>query len=90
MRSILSIALLLLGFGLLSCRLEGTNANPALSASEINWVRTVDGWEHSHDWSPSLAAPPALHPLVLAVGQTLFSLLGLVAFAGSADIRLRR
>jgi hypothetical protein len=85
MRSILSIAILLLLAGLLSCRIEGRSAEKANLTHHSNWVRTVDGWERPKNWSPSLAEPPALHPLVVAAGQTLFSLFALVAAAKWPD-----
>ena len=85
MRLIFGIVLLLLGVGLLSCRLEGLSADLPTPAGEITWVRTVDGWERPLNWLPSRCEPPALHPLVLAAGQALFSVLALAAAAGSRD-----
>ncbi len=79
MRSICGILVLLLGVGLMSCRIEGRSADATAPESEVEWVRTVDGWEQPHHWASSLAEPPALHPLVVAVGQTLVSLFALVA-----------
>ena len=87
MRSILGIVLLLLGVGLLSCRIEGRSADATMPPPQSDWVRTVDGWERPHHWSPSIAEPPALHPLVVAAGQTLFSLLALAAVGGPIDRR---
>jgi hypothetical protein len=49
-------------------------------ASESRWVRTVDGWERPDSWYLEAVRPPKLHPLVVAAGQGLVSLLGLVAF----------
>lgn len=79
MRSILGIVLLLLGIGLVSCRIEGhaPDTHPLMPA--IDWVRTTDGWERPSNWSPSLAAPPAVHPLVIGTGQLLISMLALAA-----------
>ena len=78
MRLIVGITLLLLGVGSLSCRVEGTtNSKPQTPAP---WVRTVDGWERPNLWYTSPAKPPQLHPLVVAAGQSLASLLALAAF----------
>ena len=85
MRLIIGIVLLLLAVGSLSCRLEGLSADSATPAGEASWVRTVDGWEQPHNWLPSLAGPPAIHPLVLAASQALFSVFALAASAGPSD-----
>jgi hypothetical protein len=83
MRSILAITFLLLGMGLVSCNIEGRSADLAHATQSADWVRTVDGWEHPGNWSPSFHSPPAIHPLVIAAGQTLVSLLAL-AIASTA------
>ena len=85
MRSILGILLLLLGVGLLSCRIEGRSADLVNAANASDWVRTVDGWERPHNWSPSLVEPPVMHPLVVAAGQLLVSLFALAAASGPAN-----
>ncbi len=84
MRSILGIAMLLLLAGLVSCRIEGRSADTHPSAANADWVRTVDGWERPNDWQPSLAGPPAVHPLVVATGQMLLAVFALVAAGGPA------
>lgn len=81
MRSILGIVLLLAGAGLVTCRIEGRDAQVISSDLSDNWVRTADGWERSSNWTPSLAEPPAVHPLVIAAGQLLVSMLALAAAA---------
>lgn len=81
MRSILGIVLLLVGVGLVSCRIDGHAARALVPETPDNWVRTTDGWERASNWTPSLAAPPAVHPLVIAAGQLLLSLLALAAAA---------
>jgi hypothetical protein len=48
----------------------------------LTWVRTVDGWERPDSWQLEPIGRRALHPLVVAAGQGLVSLLALVAFAG--------
>jgi hypothetical protein len=81
MRAILAIAFLLFGVGLVSCRIEGRAPGNAPAIAIGDWVRTVDGWERSHDWAPSLAAPPAVHPLVIAATQLLISVFALTAWS---------
>ena len=88
MRSILFIVLLVVGAGLVSYRIDGSAARTAANESADNWVRTTDGWERASNWTPSLAAPPAVHPVVIAAGQLLFSLLALaVALPPDATLR---
>jgi hypothetical protein len=53
------------------------NAKPQAA---VRWVRTVDGWERPDSWNSHAPTLPALHPLVVAAGQGLFSLLGLTLF----------
>jgi hypothetical protein len=85
MRSILGILLLLFGVGLVSCRIEGRSTDLVIVANASDWVRTVDGWERPHNWSPSLAEPPVMHPLVVAAGQLLVSLFALAAATSQAN-----
>lgn len=86
MRLIVGIACLLLGLGTLSCQMgpavprttiATTRAGDATPAT--GWVRTVDGWERVNSWYVGEVRPPQLHPLVVAAGQALVSLLGLAA-----------
>jgi hypothetical protein len=81
MRAIVGILCLLLGVGMLSCRYEGLSAKPqAAGRTQVRgWVRTVDGWERAGSWQVDEVGPPGLHPLVVAAGQGLVSLLGLAA-----------
>ena len=71
----------MMGAGMLSCRVDGPLAtSPAgRSGHSPGWVRTVDGWERVDTWHLHSAGPPPLHPLVVAAGQGLVSLLGLAA-----------
>ena len=85
MRTILGILLLLIGFGLVACRIEGQTSSPPLTLTEVDWVRTVDGWERPQQWTPSLAGPPAIHPMLLAAAQVLVSVFALVAATGPAS-----
>ncbi len=87
MRMILGITLLLLGVGLMSCRIEGRSTEATSRAEESDWVRTADGWERAHDWRPSLVAPPAVHPLVVAAAQVLVSMLALVIASVESPVR---
>jgi hypothetical protein len=77
MRLILGIACLLLGLGMLSCGVG--DAKPQAANPAGGWVRTVDGWERAGGWQVGDVRPPRLHPLVVAAGQGLVSLLGLAA-----------
>lgn len=49
----------------------------------VEWVRTADGWERAAsiymNGVPAEVRRPQLHPLVVAAGQGLFSVLALVA-----------
>ncbi len=78
-RLILGITLLLLGVGTLSCRVEGTARNNSDTTAAWQWVRTVDGWERPEMWYDAPQYVPRLNPLVVALGQGLVSVLGLVA-----------
>jgi hypothetical protein len=84
LRAILGISLLLLGVAMLSCRVESSgeseSAKPQAAAAGVRWVRTVDGWERPDVWHLEAAGRPGLHPLVVAAGQGLLSVLGLVVF----------
>jgi hypothetical protein len=80
-RLILGITLMLLGLGMLLSQVEGTaNSSPVSSASARQWVRTANGWEKSTAWSGVTTPAPRLHPLVVAAGQGLVSVLGLAVF----------
>jgi hypothetical protein len=76
-RLILGISLLLLGVGTLSCRVDQTVGQRA--AAPAKWVRTVDGWERTDMWQQTDIYVARLHPLLVAAGQGLVSVLGLVA-----------
>ena len=89
MRSILGILLLLLGIGLASCRIESGSAELPQPPHTADWVRTSDGWERAGNWAPSLAPPPAVHPLVIAAGQLFVSMLALAAAQPASDSRGR-
>ena len=81
MRAILGISCLLLGVALLLCQGEGAGVTEDMwPRAAISWVRTTDGWERPDRWSSSSVWRPALHPLVVAAGQGLLSVFGLVLF----------
>jgi hypothetical protein len=81
MRWISLIALVLLATGLAACWFGGATPSAASPDAPLKWVRTASGWERPSDWStPGGLYEPALHPLVLASGQLLVSVLALVAF----------
>ena len=78
-RLILGISLLLLGSGLLLCRVEETSGNGVVVPAAARWVRTIDGWERPGMWRETTDFVPRLHPLVVAAGQGLLSVFGLLA-----------
>jgi hypothetical protein len=93
-RLILGISLLLVGIGMWSCQIDGSALVESTSTpTQAQWVRTANGWERA-TWLPSLhitaktpepESSPQLHPLVLAAGQLLVSLLALTACGGSSQ-----
>ena len=90
MRTIVGISLLILGLGLLLGRVEGVGLEVPSEVRELEWVRTARGWERTAGWSNRPVVAPQLHPLVLAAGQGLASLLALVAFATAKPVDVRR
>ena len=90
MRQIVGIALLVFGVGMLLCQWEGLAARRVAAAEEARWVRTADGWERSGSWhARGVVPPPRLHPLVVAAGQGLVSVLALLAFAKDGGFRMQ-
>lgn len=81
MRLIVGIMLLLVGAGTLSCRLDGLAVDLPTKGYEVEWVRTVHGWERTDAWFTPEVSPLRLHPLVVATGQALLSVLALAAYA---------
>lgn len=75
-RLIVGITLMLVGVGMLSCRVE--NNLPVVTKGQ--WVRTADGWERTEPWYQPALSEPRLHPLVVAAGEGLLSTLALIAF----------
>ena len=84
MRFIAGILLLILGIGSISCRWEAASGKPPAAAPPIPWVRTVSGWERFDPHQITVAAPPTLHPLVVASGEALASILGLALFSSAS------
>jgi hypothetical protein len=80
-RLIVGIVLLLAGVGTLSCRLDGLAVDLPNRTYEMQWVRTVNGWERTDAWFSAEVSPLRLHPLVVATGQVLLSVLALAAYA---------
>lgn len=80
MRLIIGIALLLLGLGTLSCRLDSAIDSSERTRPTFLWVRTADGWEWPGSWLVTPVKAPRLHPFVVAAGQGLASVLALAAF----------
>jgi hypothetical protein len=71
---------MLLGLGIWLCRSDLLAADMPLP-QPASWVRTVDGWERAGAWNDVPSSPPSLHPLVVAAGQALLSLLALAIWA---------
>ena len=84
MRAILGILLLVCGVALTAYRIEGQASEAEVAVVHFEWVRTVDGWERPTRWTLSRVEPPAVHPIVVAAGQVLVSMLALVAATGPA------
>jgi hypothetical protein len=80
LRLILGITLLLLGFGSLSCQVKNSVGQGPIVTPAAQWVRTIDGWERKDLWHAPELHVPRLHPLVVAAGQGLVSVMGLVTF----------
>ena len=85
MRLIVGISLILLGIGSLSCRMEGTPNKAPRPTDALEWVRTADGWQRPGALFSAPAHRPQLHPIVVAAGQGLASILALVAFSRDED-----
>jgi hypothetical protein len=60
--------------------MEGTQESALPRSTTPAWVRTVDGWERPSAWLATAPNVPRLHPVVVAAGQGLASVLALVAF----------
>lgn len=81
-RLVIGIVLLLTGVGMWSCQVDTSTGDTQAAARAAPWVRTVDGWERAGSWlAEAPSSPPRLHPLVVASGQLLLSLLALAAFS---------
>jgi hypothetical protein len=78
-RLIIGISLLLLGAGCLSCRLDGLAIDPPTALPDVDWVRTVHGWEQRNTWSLNEVSAVGLHPLVVATSQVMLSVLALAS-----------
>lgn len=81
MKQIVGISLLLVGLGIWSCNVEGSASQDRGGPPAFSWVRTADGWERAGEWRIEEPTLPRLHPVVVAAGQGLFSVLALVAFS---------
>jgi hypothetical protein len=89
LRLILGITLLLLGIGSLSCHLQDSIGREPVVTPVGQWVRTVDGWERTDRWHASDLPVPRLHPLVVAAGQGLVSVMALVVCARDGQVARR-
>jgi hypothetical protein len=89
MRLITGIVLLILSVGLLSCRWEAASSQATSAAVSTSWIRTATGWEKSGTWTTAATLRPALHPLVVASGEMLASILGMAAFSAGPNLDRR-
>jgi hypothetical protein len=89
LRLILGITLLLLGLGSLSCRVGNSAGQGPVVTTPAQWVRTVDGWERAELWHAPELHVPRLHPLVVAAGQGLVSVMALLVCAGHGPVGRR-
>jgi hypothetical protein len=89
MRLIAGILLLILGIGSISCRWQGASGNLSGTSPSIPWVRTASGWERLDPNEATFAGPPTLHPLVVASGEALASILGLALFSAGPLLPVR-
>ena len=84
-RLIIGILLFVLGLGLgfwSGRQVVGLgDGRQAVGLDEGTWVRTAHGWERPQTWNAEAAKEPRLHPMVVAAGQGLASLLALLAWA---------
>jgi hypothetical protein len=77
--------LLLVGLGILSCQVRDSVGDGPAVLPATQWVRTVDGWERPALWNAPGPHSPRLHPLVVAAGQGLVSVMALVACRRNAS-----
>lgn len=71
---------------MLSCQVESARDSTDMAQPKVVvWVRTVDGWERPDSWNLEPVRRPALHPLVVAAGQGLLSVLALALFDRKDD-----
>ncbi len=80
-RAIFGISCLLFGAALFACQVENSGElEGSKPRAAVKWVRTADGWERPDRWNLESVRRPTLHPLVVAAGMGLFSVLGLLVF----------
>jgi hypothetical protein len=85
LKQTLLLASLLLAVGAWSATvdLEATYpSKPRSVSSEIEWVRTAEGWERPASWQPAPPTQGPLHPVVVAGFIALAGTLALVAPPG--------
>jgi hypothetical protein len=74
---------------MLSCRIDGLAARGTEQAAASRWVRTAQGWERPDRWVATAVWEPKVHPIVVAAGQGLASVMALVALGGNLNVRDR-
>lgn len=80
LRTILLISTLLLAVGSFAAVLDPKRAIVAdrLPTTELEWVRTADGWERPARWQPPVSPSRSLHPAVVAGLLAMAAVGGLV------------
>jgi hypothetical protein len=82
LRVILLLSMFLLAVASLAAVVEperSARLQPGAAHPQLEWVRTVDGWERPAHWQPPAAPVPPLHPFVVAGLVAMLTIGGLVA-----------
>lgn len=85
LKQTLLLASLLLAVGAWSATVDLTASSspePQAISSDIEWVRTTQGWERPASWQPAPPTEGPLHPVVVAGFIALAGMLALVAPPG--------
>ena len=87
MLRVIGLSLMLLGVAWLGCHVESPAGSSPIEVEREQWVRTVDGWESKRAWNRDASRGTALHPAILALGQTLVSIMALVVFCPTMIVK---
>jgi hypothetical protein len=64
-----------------SCQMDALAVD--FRVEQVEWVRTVNGWEPLESLSDRPRHRPSLHPMVVAALETLSSMFALAAFSAT-------